>query len=224
MNVYAPAMGLTSDSTWLSEHLQEMRQCGGGHAFPDCSGPWGFRSHIERATALVPFVISQDHLRSILSSMLALPPLAWDSSQISDSNVSGHSFHRSAADFPRVVGSNPTFPPNLSRELAAGFGADDFRELGHWLRDAKGQTEARPKRGSGLAQPPGAQNARSGCALLYSSGEGRLGEWAAQLRLRGAVIGHVRAAIRHWGHPIEELAARQEGWEVLLLAPWSDIG
>ena len=39
MNVYAPAMGFTSDLTWLSEHLQEMRQCGGGHAFPDCSGP-----------------------------------------------------------------------------------------------------------------------------------------------------------------------------------------
>jgi hypothetical protein len=181
INLFMPAKGVLVYIQWLQEHVALLERTGlekGGIAFPDWDGPWGSRSNLAKARRLVESsTAAPDAIRSIFAYLLALTPLGWPKGKLGQLGVKGHSMHVSLADNTRTIGRNPTFPFELDRAAARGFSRDDRRELGHWAGE-----------GNGRASWRGAMD------LVYSRGEGRIGEEARQLAVRGRLIRIISAA------------------------------
>jgi len=128
--------------------------------------------------------------------------------------------HGSFSDVTRWIGESPVFPLLVAAGLSNGFSVMDWRELGHWRRDARGTsypTAPTPRAGgpSNAAAAPGAGARRDLMEFSYSRGEGRLGERGAQLSVRSRFMSLLRAAHKHMDSPWQELPDGPLGWQVL---------
>jgi hypothetical protein len=123
--------------------------------------------------------------------------------------------HVSLADIARTIGRNPTFPFELDRAAARGFSRDDWRELGHWAGEAEMESDDEDApvgvpapRGRGMREEGNWRASRRGAMdLVYSRGEGRMGEEARQLAVRGRLIRIIRVG-RTWPPPQLSLGGR----------------
>ena len=214
MHLHAPATGLLGPYVWFPQHLAEVTAF--GRTFPAWEKVWGTAGNVSKATTFTPFAQStRKDIRQALKDILALPPLSLSESEIKDLDIKGHSCHGTPSDWSRVIGPNP-LPvfPSIPNELLPGFSECEARALGHWLRDANAPegnpsltnhrkpTKAAAGAGrSAQSQPaaaPGAPSLHGEMVLRYTSGEGREGERATQLRLRGRLMDWAARALAHW--------------------------
>jgi len=206
MNLHAPAEGFMGPLTWLREHLQQIETTLNGISFPRWKGGWGCKSNLDKGHTLLPEVASKDEIRAALHSIVSVSPLGWTASLRKELAFKGHSMHGSCPDIARWIGESPIFPFSVATHLSNGFSVMDWRELGHWRRDAHGASVptapvARAGGPSNAAAAPGAGALRDQMGLAYSSGEGRLGERAAQLSVRSRLMVVFRAAHEHKSAP-----------------------
>jgi len=220
MDLFAPAEGIMGPLTWLGEHLRQIETTCGGIAFHRWERIWGYKSNLDKGDVLKAEVASKDEIRAALHSIVSASPNGWTAALRKELGFKGHSMHGSFSDVNRWIGESPVFPLSVAAGLSNGFSVMDWRELGHWRRDARGTsdpTAPTPRAGgpSNAAAAPGAGARRDLMEFSYSRGEGRLGERGAQLSVRSRFMSLLRAAHKHMDSPWQELPDGPLGWQVL---------
>jgi hypothetical protein len=162
-------------------------------------------------------VADKAQVRAALYSIWAAPPLGMMAEQRRRIGVTGHSIHGTLADVLRAIGEFPRVRYELPPDLARGFTRYEARIAGHWRRDKNAPDYVAPQsRGAGPAVPPGAASQRDASEDLYSRGEGRMGERAEQLRVRGRAWSFLRVARRAWGGQWQDLLGDASDWPTIL--------
>ena len=143
-----------------------------------------------------------------LQDLCGLAPMQMRPGDFKALSATTHSPHGTPADLVRFMGA------------ARGFGGNDGRVAGHWLRDrhAAGDLPVRP---GGGARPSGAPNARADMERRYTQGDGRCGERREQISLRYRLVRAVAASLRASPVPWLELPRDLSSWDALL-APQPD--
>ena len=217
MELYALAEGVLGPLTWVQEHWAAVSEI--GQLLPGFTGPRGYGGDLNKASTLLPEVVSANKLRSAWSSLLAAEPLALSPAQIKEHAFRGHSMHGTLADLARFIGPKPH--PTVGLD---GFGYEDTRELGHWQRDKNepidADAAARAADSRGDDPPPtGAPTLQGAQALRYSSGAGRMGERSRQITVRGRIVNWMRLVLMGvpggWKSLIPHVRAAGSDWEVL---------
>eukprot|EP00962_Isochrysis_galbana_P025509 scaffold7876_cov67-Isochrysis_galbana.AAC.1 len=208
MDLFAPAKGILGDFTWLTEYLESIASCE-NQAFPDWSGGWGCRSNLSKPTSF-----SQDQrtasatsIRAAFAYIVGLPPLNWSKPKLRELGVTGHSPHATLATSAGRLANALIF---LSKWMPVPRVAFRRRIAAIWAigplwaatassasaaadEDSEDEPEPPPahfvpaRRGRGRAGhvSRGSSPARGDMDLVYSRGEGRLGEETSQLAVRG---------------------------------------
>jgi hypothetical protein len=199
--LYAPASVGGERLGWLREHVADATRL--GQTFPDWTGPYGCRKHMDKATELLSTVATEAHVRGAFAFVMGMQPLGWSAGRLALLGVRGHSIHLMLADISRLVGRNPTVPFALSEALRPGFDKTDRRVFGHWLRDPFDEDgdDLDKSQAGRAAQRAAGQQARSDCDDQYTRGEGRVGERAEQLETRSRLDDWIARAVRHDGRP-----------------------
>ena len=122
--------------------------------------------------------------------------------EFAEACITMHSPHGTPADLVRFMGAR------------AGFGGDDSRVAGHWLRDKHAGQELPTRPRAGV--PTGARNGRGDMCRRYTQGAGRRGEREEQLDLRWRLVRAVRAALARCSTPWWLLPKSLESWDILL--------
>lgn len=201
LSLYAPADGWLGPWPWAEEHVAAC--AARGTVFPN----WEGRS-VASASTLCPGVVSRTRAVSALQQLCGLPPLEMARAEFAALRITGHSIHVEGADMLRFLKSEH------------GFSYDDIRAVGHWLRDRRAEPAVQEDaHGRGHGRPAGAANGRQVMGHRYSQGDGRRGERAEQLDVRGRLNGVVRAGLAACSSPWHALPRTLDSWDVLVSAP-----
>jgi hypothetical protein len=199
IQLYAPARFAGRRFEWLREHVADCARHARGHIFPDWSGPWGARSNLAKAQALLATVADETDIRKVIDDLLGVAPLALSHGEIAALGLRGHTVHFTMADMSRFIGRFPTVPFTLPERVARGFDLMDRRALGHWLRDPWAETES-GERAPGAARTAAAQ-VRGQSQESYTRDAGRTGERQEQLDVRERLDEFIALAVAHDGRP-----------------------
>ena len=209
--LYAPARGFLGRYDWLQQHREDV-DAAGGRMFPAWVRPYGSKGMVAAATAWeAKGAATKEDIRALQMEIAARPPLcmpadAWGKRGPGALNLTGHSQHGTLTDWGKGIGPLPAalpyaaviaaaVPPAVREDPPRGFLKEEYRALGHWLRDKDAvTTAAEPRRG-------GAEH--TVMEQRYTEGDEREGERTEQLRLRRRMADYGAAAIAgweaHWG-------------------------
>jgi hypothetical protein len=213
--------GFLGPLSWAQEHYGNVQTL--GQFFPAFTGPHGVKTDMGLAETISTGIVESGVLPKVLFYLWKSNGIGISASDRVKMGISIHSLHGSSCDLARFIGPNPSLPFPLDEELALGFTERDCNQIGNWRRDKNGQpsSEAPPRRGQEPAVPAGAPDASDGMQIRYSSGFGRMGNDAAQLRVRSRLVRTVAAAIRHRGDWKQLPAGGCDSWYALF--PAGDI-
>ena len=184
--------------------------------------------------------VAPGRLLNFMADICTQEPLLWLRETFASHGATTHSSHVSSCAMVRSIGmlAGPHGLPAAAEggagfdaavrraralELASPFLKDRDRIAGHWLRDRRADHEEgpRPQRGHGRAA--GAADGRHVMNRRYSQSDGRRGERREQLRVRCAMVTHVREALRLFGRLWIELPAGLDGWDILMCVTYGRV-
>mmetsp|Transcript_15813 Transcript_15813/g.40129 ORF Transcript_15813/g.40129 Transcript_15813/m.40129 type:complete len:559 (-) Transcript_15813:592-2268(-) len=217
LELFAYARDFFGVIPWWEEHITDAERLG-GIAFPLWDGPWGCKRDIFKATSLREEAADCPAIRKAYFAVWAQAPLSCGDAERKEAALRGHTLHGSVADAAGFIGLNPVVPYPLESDLKSGFQTEDERILGNWRRDKKGESGGPPRLGNGIAQPPGAADARAESQHVYGRGQGRKSSREQQLRARGRLCRFIEAAVKAWGtdRPLSELPEGSEDWRIVI--------
>ena len=207
--------GFLGPLLWAQEHHGNVRTL--GQFFPAFTGPHGVKTDMGLAEMMTTGIVEKAVLSKVLFYLWRSKGIDLSEAERMKMKISIHSLHGSPCDMARFIGPNPVLLFPLDAELALGFSERDCNQIGNWRRDKNGQpsSEAPPRRGQEPAVPAGAPDTSDSMQVRYSTGFGRMGDEAAQLRVRSRLVRIVAAAIRHMGDWRRLPKGGRESWYAL---------
>ena len=141
----------------------------------------------------------------VIGELLTIPPLALTPDTVKSLHITAHTMHGTLCDWMTTIGEWPTVLADVASpgcgDYELGFSPPEIDATGNWLsRDAtESDAKAAPPPKGGKKPSRAKQEMRD----RYSSGEGREGLRARQLRTRRRAFAFVRRALMawqlHWG-------------------------